>query len=83
MKSSPHYRFFRVISGGDLLDIDIFQYPHKTTVVISMLYYKQEHILMVSQTNPDRRTAIRLANFSFLKSKNLYEKKLNIPPVLS
>jgi hypothetical protein len=83
MKSSPRYRFFRVISGGDLVDIDIFQYPHKTTVVISMLYYKQEHILMVSKTSNDRRTAIKLANFSFLQSKTLYEKKLKTPPVLS
>lgn len=83
MKSSPRYRFFRVISGGDLVDIDIFQYPNKTTVVISMLYYKQEHILMVSKTNTDRRTAIRLAAFSFLQSKVLYEEKLKTPPVLS
>lgn len=83
MKSSSRYRFFRVISGGDLLDIDIFQYPDKTTVVISMLYYKQEHIIMVSKTSSDRRTALRLANFSFLQTKILYEKKLKTPPVLS
>lgn len=83
MKSSPRYRYFRVISGGDLLDIDILQYPHKTIVVISMLYHKQEHILMVSKTSSDRKTAIRLANLSFVQSKILYEKKLKTPPVLS
>ncbi|OOE12753.1 hypothetical protein UN64_11885 [Fictibacillus arsenicus] len=78
VKSSPRYRFFRVISGGDLVDIDIFQYPHKTAVVISMLYYKQEHILMVSKSSTDRRTTIRLANFPFCRVK--FYMKRNLTP---
>ncbi|MCM3733384.1 hypothetical protein M3196_17165 [Fictibacillus nanhaiensis] len=82
MKSSPRYRFFRVISGGDLINFDIYQYPHITTVIISMLYYQQEHILMISHTNSDRKTAIKTANHSFQQSKILYEKKINPPPVL-
>ncbi|MCM3719043.1 hypothetical protein [Fictibacillus phosphorivorans] len=83
MKSSPRYRFFRVILGGDVVDIDIFQFPHKTTVVFSMLFYKQEHTLMVSKTSPDRGTALRNANFSFLQSKAQLEKKFKTPPILN
>jgi hypothetical protein len=83
MKISPRYRFFRVISGGDLIDIDIFQYPHKTTVVISMIYYKQEHILITSISDHERKSAIRLANLTFQKSKKAFEQKHSIPPVLN
>jgi hypothetical protein len=82
MKSSPRYRFFRVIIGGDLIDIDIFQYPHKTTVIFSMILYQNEQIIMASKTDSERKTAIKLAQHSFNLSKKLYESKYNSPPAI-
>ncbi|MDR7071414.1 hypothetical protein [Fictibacillus barbaricus] len=82
MKSSPQYRFFRVIMGGELIDIDIFQYPDKTTVVISIIDYRNEQMIMVSKTDIVRKTAIKLALQSFKLSKQRYENKHNPPPIL-
>jgi hypothetical protein len=68
--------------GGELIDIDIFQYPDKTTVVISIMDYKNEHMIMVSKTDKDRRAAIKLALQSFSLSKQLYANKYNPPPIM-
>ncbi|WNB91202.1 hypothetical protein [Bacillus sp. NEB1478] len=82
MKSSPHYRFFRVIMGGEIIDIDIFQYPNKTTVVISMIFYKNEQVILVSKTDKDRKTAIKLAQQTFSFSRECCEKKYSSPPIM-
>ncbi len=76
MRSSPKYRFFRVMIGDDVVDVDIFQYSHKTTVVMSMLYYKHEQIIMASVTAPERKIALKRASLSFQQTKTAYEKKL-------
>jgi hypothetical protein len=81
MKNTPQYRFFRVISGGDLVDIDIFQYPDKTKVIVSMIYYKNEQIILVSKSDVNRKSAIKLAMQSFELTKKIYESKCNPPPL--
>ena len=82
MKSSPRYLFFRVIMGGETMDIDIFQYPHKTTVVITMIFFENEQVILVSKTDEDRKTAINLAQQSFSLSRQHYEKMYNFPPIM-
>lgn len=76
MRNSPKYRFFRVMIEGELVDVDIFQYSHKTTVVMSMLYYKQEQIIMASVTAPERKIALKRASLSFQQVKSNFLKKL-------
>lgn len=75
MVSTPQYRFIRLITGSEILDVDIFLFTDKTTVVVSMLYYKYEHIIMSSQTAPDRKTALKHAFHSFYKTKFIYDQK--------
>lgn len=76
MKSSPKYRFFRVMIRGEMIDIDIFQYSHETTVVMSMLYYKQEHIIMTTVSATERKSALKRAFILFQQIKLNYENKL-------
>ncbi|WP_416730886.1 hypothetical protein [Fictibacillus sp. JL2B1089] len=75
MVRSPQYRFIRLITRSEILDVDIFLFSDKTTVVVSMLYYKHEHIIMSSQTAPDRKTALKHAFHSFYKTKFIYDQK--------
>lgn len=75
MRSSPKYRFFRVMIGGELVDVDIFQYSHKTTVVMSMLYYNQEQIIMASVTAPERKIAIKGAALLFQETQSDFLKR--------
>ncbi|MQR97245.1 hypothetical protein [Fictibacillus phosphorivorans] len=75
MISVPQYRFIRLIIGNEILDVDIFLFTDKTTVVVSMLYYKHEHIIMSSQTAPDRKTALKNAFHAFYETKFIYDQK--------
>ncbi|MBH0162325.1 MULTISPECIES: hypothetical protein [Fictibacillus] len=75
MVRTPQYRFIRLITGNEIMDVDLFLYTNKTTVVVSMLYYKQEHIIMSSHTAPDRKTALKQAFHTFYETKFIYDQK--------
>ncbi|MED1865736.1 hypothetical protein P4V41_19945 [Fictibacillus nanhaiensis] len=75
MVSTPKCRFIRLIIGNEVLDIDIFLYTEKVTVVVSMLYYKHDHIIMSSHTAPDRKSALKHAFHAFYETKFIYDQK--------